>query len=93
MSEKYQKFDASDYVKTDADVRELLRAAMDEDPGDGTVIRSVLKDSRQNTQHKCSRPRHRAKPKQPLRRAVGRRQPHSRNPAENNPRTRTQAEP
>ena len=43
MSEKYQKFDASDYVKTDADVRELLRAATDEDPGDGTVIRAVLK--------------------------------------------------
>ena len=43
MSEKYQKFDASDYVKTDADVRELLKAAADEDPGDGTVIRAVLK--------------------------------------------------
>ena len=43
MSEKYQKFDASDYVKTDADVRELLRASTDEDPGDGTVIRAVMK--------------------------------------------------
>ena len=42
MSEKYQEFDAADYVKTDADVRELLKAAMDEDLGDGTVIRAVL---------------------------------------------------
>ncbi len=43
MSEKYQEFDAADYVKTDADIRELLKAATDEDPGDGTVIRAVLK--------------------------------------------------
>ena len=43
MTEEYQEFDASDYVKTDADVRELLKAATDEDPGDGTVIRAVLK--------------------------------------------------
>ena len=43
MSEKYHEFDAADYIKTDVDVRELLRAAADEDPGDGTVIRAVLK--------------------------------------------------
>ena len=43
MSEKYQEFDASDYVKADADVRELLTAAVDEDLGDGVVIRAVLK--------------------------------------------------
>ena len=43
MSEKYQGFDAADYVKTDADIRELLKAATGEDPGDGTVIRAVLK--------------------------------------------------
>lgn len=43
MSEKYQEFDATDYVKTEADVRELLRAAANEDVGDGTVIRAVLK--------------------------------------------------
>ena len=43
MSEKYQEFDAADYVKTDADIRELLKAATDEDIGDGTVIRAVLK--------------------------------------------------
>ena len=29
MSEKYQEFNAADYIKTDADIRELLRAAAD----------------------------------------------------------------
>ena len=43
MSEQYQKFNPADYIKTDADVRELLKAATDEDTGDGTVIRAVLK--------------------------------------------------
>lgn len=43
MSEQYQKFNPADYVKTDADVRELLSAAADEDPGDETVICSAFK--------------------------------------------------
>lgn len=43
MSEQYQKFNPADYIKTDADVRELLKAATDEDTGDGTVIRATLK--------------------------------------------------
>ncbi len=43
MSEEYREFDASDYVKTDEDVRGLLRAAWDEDIGDGAVVRAVLK--------------------------------------------------
>ena len=43
MSEEYRRFDASDYIKTEEDVRGLLRAAADEDPGDGAVIRAVLK--------------------------------------------------
>ena len=43
MSEEYQEFDATDYVETDADFRELLKAAADEDLGDGAVIRAVLK--------------------------------------------------
>ena len=43
MSEEYRKFDAADYVKTGEDARGLLRAATDEDPGDGTVIRAALK--------------------------------------------------
>ena len=43
MPEEYRKFDATDYVKTEEDIRQLLRAAADEDPGDGAVIRAVLK--------------------------------------------------
>ena len=43
MSEEYRKFDAADYVKTEDDVRSLLRAATDEDTGDGAVIRAALR--------------------------------------------------
>ena len=43
MSEEYRKFDAADYVKTEEDVRGLLRAAAEEDIGDGAVIRAALK--------------------------------------------------
>jgi probable addiction module antidote protein len=43
MSEEYRRFDPADYVKSEEDVRELLRAAADEDHGDGAVIRAVLK--------------------------------------------------
>ena len=42
MSEEYRKFEAADYVKTEEDVQELLRAATEEDPGDGAVIRAAL---------------------------------------------------
>ena len=43
MSEEYRRFDPGDYVKSEEDVRGLLRAAADEDHGDGAVIRAVLK--------------------------------------------------
>ena len=43
MSEEYRRFDPADYVKSEEDVRGLLRAAADEDHGDGAVIRAVLK--------------------------------------------------
>ena len=43
MSEEYRKFDAADYIKSDEDVRGLLSAAVDEDTGDGAVIRAALK--------------------------------------------------
>ena len=42
MSEEYRRFDAADYIKSEEDVRGLLMAAMDEDPGDGAVIRAAL---------------------------------------------------
>ena len=43
MSEEYREFEAADYMKTEEDVRGLLRAAVDEDPGNGAVIRAVLR--------------------------------------------------
>ena len=43
MAEEYREFEAADYIKTEEDVRGLLRAAVDEDPGDGAVIRAALK--------------------------------------------------
>ena len=43
MSEEYRKFDAGDYIRTEEDVQGLLRAAVDEDQGDGAVIRAALK--------------------------------------------------
>ena len=43
MSEEYRRFDPTDYVESEEDVRGLLRAAGDEDQGDGAVIRAVLK--------------------------------------------------
>ncbi|MDE2836376.1 MAG: putative addiction module antidote protein [Chloroflexota bacterium] len=43
MSEEYRRFDAADYVKTEEDIQGLLSAAVDEDTGDGAVIRAALK--------------------------------------------------
>ena len=43
MSEQYKEFNATGYVETESDARELLRAAADEDLGDVAVIRAVPK--------------------------------------------------
>jgi probable addiction module antidote protein len=43
MSEEYREFDAADYVQTEQDARGLLRAAAEEDLGDGVVLRAALK--------------------------------------------------
>ena len=43
MPEDYRRFDPADYIKNEEDVRSVLRAAVDEDQGDGAVIRAVLK--------------------------------------------------
>lgn len=43
MSEEYREFDAADYVKTRQDAQGLLSAAVEEDLGDGVVIRAALK--------------------------------------------------
>ena len=43
MSEEYRRFDAADYIETEEDARGLLRAATEEDTGDGAVIRAALR--------------------------------------------------
>ena len=43
MAEEYRRFDASDYITTEEDAQGLLRAATDEDIGDGVVIRAALR--------------------------------------------------
>lgn len=43
MTEQYRNFDAAHYITTEDDIRGLLSAAVDEDPGDGAVIRAALK--------------------------------------------------
>ena len=43
MSEEYREFDAADYVKTRQDARGFLSAAMEEDLGNGVVLRAALK--------------------------------------------------
>ena len=43
MSEEYRRFNAADYIETEEDARGLLRAATEEDPGDGVVIRAALR--------------------------------------------------
>ena len=43
MAETFAPWNAADYIETEEDLRRLLRAATAEDPGDGTVIRAVLK--------------------------------------------------
>ena len=43
MSEEYRKFNVEDYIETEEDVRGLLRAAEEEDSGDGVVIRAALR--------------------------------------------------
>ncbi len=42
MSEEYRKFEAADYVKTEEHAKGLLRAATEEDSGDGAVLRAAL---------------------------------------------------
>ena len=42
MTETYTLWKLEDSIKTPDDIRGLLEAAADEDPGDGTVICSVL---------------------------------------------------
>ena len=44
MTEKFSRWDAADYLDTDEDRALYLDACLEEDPGDGSLIRSALGD-------------------------------------------------
>ncbi len=44
MGETFTKWDAVDHLVTNEDVRLYLQACFEEDPGDGSLIRSALND-------------------------------------------------
>ena len=44
MPETFTRWDVTDYLRTEEDIRYYLEAAADEDPGDGSLIRAALND-------------------------------------------------
>lgn len=44
MAEKFTRWDAADYLSTEEDMALYLDACLDEDPGDGSLIRAALND-------------------------------------------------
>lgn len=42
MTEKFSRYDTADYLKTDEDMALYLDACIEEDPGDGSLIRTAL---------------------------------------------------
>ena len=42
MTEKFSRYDTADYLRTDEDMVLYLDACIDEDPGDGSLIRTAL---------------------------------------------------
>lgn len=44
MAEKFSRWDAADDLKTEEDITLYFEACIDEDPGDGSLIRAALGD-------------------------------------------------
>ena len=44
MAEKFTRWDASDHLKTEEDIMAYFEACLDDDPGDGSLIRAALGD-------------------------------------------------
>lgn len=44
MAEKFSRWDAADYLDTEEDMALYLDACLDEDPGDGSLVRAALSD-------------------------------------------------
>jgi len=44
MTEKFTRWDAADYLETEEDMALYLDACLDEDSGDGSLVRAALND-------------------------------------------------
>lgn len=44
MAEKFTRWDAADYIESEEDMALYLDACLDEDPGDGSLVRAALND-------------------------------------------------
>jgi probable addiction module antidote protein len=44
MTEKFNRWDAVDYLKSDEDMALYLDACLEDDPGDGSLVRAALND-------------------------------------------------
>ena len=44
MAEKFSRWDSADYLKTKEDMALYFEACLEEDPGDGSLIRAALGD-------------------------------------------------
>lgn len=44
MAEKFTRWDASDHLKTEEDITAYFKACLDDDPGDGSLVRTALGD-------------------------------------------------
>jgi len=44
MAEKFSKWDSADYIKNEKDMTLYFEACLEEDPGDGSLIRAALGD-------------------------------------------------
>ncbi|MDA8165784.1 MAG: putative addiction module antidote protein [Desulfobacteraceae bacterium] len=42
MAEKFSRWDSADYLKTEEDIALYFDACVEEDPGDGSLIRTAL---------------------------------------------------
>lgn len=42
MTERFSRYDTADYLKTEEDMAFYLDACIEEDPGDGSLIRTAL---------------------------------------------------
>ena len=75
IPEGFSRWDATDMLKTEADMQLYLEACFEEDEGDGALVRAALGDiSRARSMTQLAKS-HRAEPRRALHRAVPQRQP------------------